>query len=302
MLRDHVGRYWNADRIVPVAECHAGNGDCSAAVAAMDREEWSNVTDSSDLATREFVTIDLPPLGDGAWGLVMATRQSLVPTFLLYELLASLGTTASDWLAELERADTDTRLQTYEMARALGGIELEVEQEDGTWHRRATVIETGPLASDVRVVTLPDPTPRSRVRLRFARGAWRIDYLAFARLAGRTLVTELWPDSVRTDGARNPAAHDQLLDSTLQLTTVAGEDHELFFTLPEDPATVELFLESQGYYLEWMREEWIADEDLAQAARFFRSPRRVLRDLAPEFKAIEATMEDLFWSSRYVKP
>ncbi len=65
---------------------------------------------------------------------------------------------------------------------------------------------------------------------------------------------------------------------------------------------MELFLESQGYYLEWMREEWIADEDLAQAARFFRSPRRVLRDLAPEFKAIEATMEDLFWSSRYVKP
>ena len=51
-----------------------------------------------------------------------------------------------------------------------------------------------------------------------------------------------------------------------------------------------------------MRDEWGAGEDLPRAALLFRSPRRALRLLAPEFKRSEPEMEDVFWRSRHVRP
>ena len=63
----------------------------------------------------------------------------------------------------------------------------------------------------------------------------------------------------------------------------------------------ELFLESRGYYLEWVRKEWLADENPALAAMMLINPERALHVLAPDFKKIEPEMEEVFWSSRYEK-
>ena len=63
----------------------------------------------------------------------------------------------------------------------------------------------------------------------------------------------------------------------------------------------ELFLESRGYYLEWIRDEWVADEDLSRATMIFLNPELALRKLAPEFKQVEAEIEELFWNSRYAQ-
>ena len=71
------------------------------------------------------------------------------------------------------------------------------------------------------------------------------------------------------------------------------------FELPDAPERLELFLESRGYYLEWMRKEWEREQNLPRAALLFADPERALRELAPEFKAREPQLEDLFWRSRF---
>ena len=43
-----------------------------------------------------------------------------------------------------------------------------------------------------------------------------------------------------------------------------------------------------------MREEWLAEEDLARAIRSFVDPARTLREVAPDFKRYESKMEALF--------
>ncbi|PYQ27780.1 MAG: hypothetical protein DMF57_18075, partial [Acidobacteria bacterium] len=68
---------------------------------------------------------------------------------------------------------------------------------------------------------------------------------------------------------------------------------------PADFANQELFLESRGYYLEWMREEWMHEESRVRATMMFLMPHLALRVLAPEFKKIEPQMESRFWNSRY---
>jgi hypothetical protein len=66
----------------------------------------------------------------------------------------------------------------------------------------------------------------------------------------------------------------------------------------EQNAPRELFLESTGYYYEWMRQEWLPEENAAKAAQFLYAPATALRILAPLFKAREAGMDSVFWRSR----
>ena len=70
----------------------------------------------------------------------------------------------------------------------------------------------------------------------------------------------------------------------------------------DDPAVrfgLRDFLETRGYYLEWMRSEWLAEEDRRMAAGMFLDPAGSLRRLAPAFKAAEPALEASFWGSKY---
>jgi hypothetical protein len=53
-------------------------------------------------------------------------------------------------------------------------------------------------------------------------------------------------------------------------------------------------LASTGYYLKWMREEWLQDESAANLALLLYQPELMLRRLAPRFKKVEPHMEELF--------
>ena len=93
-----------------------------------------------------------------------------------------------------------------------------------------------------------------------------------------------------------------LTDPNAILTTLLGDTYTLIYRLPKDFDSYELFLESRGYYLEWIRKEWLADESPERVAMMLFNPERALRLLASEFKKVEADMEKIFWSSRYEKP
>ncbi len=83
------------------------------------------------------------------------------------------------------------------------------------------------------------------------------------------------------------------------MSTLPGDEYTLVYPLPGLESDYEFFLESRGYYLEWMRAEWIAEENPLRAAQLFLDPASALKTMAPEFKQVEADMERVFWSSRY---
>ena len=86
------------------------------------------------------------------------------------------------------------------------------------------------------------------------------------------------------------------------LVTFPGDSYFLNYTLPADFNDYELFIESQGYYLEWMRDEWLGEENPAKVYQMIFNSKQYYKDLAPQFKQIEAEMEETFWSSKYVLP
>jgi hypothetical protein len=85
------------------------------------------------------------------------------------------------------------------------------------------------------------------------------------------------------------------------LVTLPGDSYTLLYDLPDNFRDYELFLDSRGYYLEWIRSEWLKEENLAEAMMIFRRPAAFLKAAAPAYKAVEPEMEKTFWSSKYVR-
>ena len=282
--------------------CRAPEGDCTGALRAFDGVERSSRADSNDLATRETLDLTFAHPPAGRRGLVVAARQTLMTTYLVYQALAFMGHAATEWLAGLERGGAPAVAAAGGMGNALGWIEVLTQDEHGEWVVAGVTGETGPIATDVKVVPLPGTgTGPLHVRLRLTQGDWRLDWVALASLGPEVQPVRLDPVHVTRAGVPDEAARQLLLDSSKVLTTLPGDAYTLTYRLPEDFADYELFLDSRGYYLEWMRSEWLAEEDHARAMQLLLDPHAALRALAPAYKRQEAGMDSVFWRSRYAR-
>lgn len=311
------GTFRPATRITAPAQCASASGNCRAHVRVLDEAEWSSRTDSTDLGAREKIelTFAANELGidrtrPASIGLVLGGRNTLVSTFLFYQALAFAGSRAGEMLAAIERGTKDDLPPIFGVLREMATIHVQVSQGDGPWQAVGAYSEAGPIATDVRVLPIalsPGAGP-IRVRLDLARGFWRLNQISMARLGDPVTPTTLEPLSVKhvmtstinpTSGAEiNPLA--LLNDAEHYLITYPGDEYALHFALParEKNAARELFLESTGYYYEWMRQEWLPEENAAKAAQLLYAPATALRALAPVFKAREAGMDSVFWRSR----
>lgn len=294
-----AGEFQRGRLLSPPSRCNGPDGDCRLALLAFDGSERSSLADSTDLAAREQVELEFADVPEGPLGLVLARRQTLLSTYLFYQALAYMGRSAVTWLATLERGGVDHAKHAGAIGRALGGIEVFVRGEDGAWLKAGEDSETGPLAADVRMLPLPKASEKPlRVRLRMTRGLWRLDWVALAALAGGVEPIRLRPVTVERSG---PNGTETVAPGST-LTTTPGDEYVFHFQLPETGGPYELFLESRGYYLEWMRSAWLAEEDPGRAAMMLAQPDLALRLLAPGFKAQEPGMERAFWGSRYAHP
>ncbi len=302
VIADQQGSLWQAVSITPVRRCEAAEGDCTAAVRSMDASERFSRTDGHDLATREEVALDFDvPAGDGQLALVIGARQTFLSTFLFYQALAFMGTTATERLAELERGDAELSERARALDRVLGNIEVQARGAGGDWATVGEIGETGPIATDVKLVRLPDGVDARSLRLRLTRGHWRLGWIALARVPGPATAHRVRPSAVRRVRGRfaDAEALSRLRRPDRQLLTFPGDEYAIDYELPVPPARAELLLDAKGYYLEWMRTEWMKDESPVAAALLLYAPRQAMVILAPRFAAMEPNMERMFWESRY---
>jgi len=299
VLADAQGRFQRASWMRGPDECRAEEGDCREALAALDGEERSSLADSADLAARETLDFTVNEWPGGEAGVAIAARQSLLSTFLFYQMLSYMGSQAPAWFARLE---TQGPPPNGTPADYLGGIEVLQMNAEGIWQPVGEMREHGPLAVDRQVLGLGHlPAGKVHLRLRLAKGNWRLDQVALVKLEGNINPIRLEPRRVVNQGKPDGAALANLNNPEGYLLQMPGDSRKIAFDLPAHPKGWEVFLESRGYYWEWMREEWLKEENPELAARMVFDPAESLRDLAPRFKQTEAGMEKVFWSSRYAR-
>jgi hypothetical protein len=235
-------------------------------------------------------------------GLVISARQTLLTTFLFYQTMAYLGRSGGDFLAALERGGTQNAPQVMGMARALGGIDASVADGDGPWTSIGSFNEAGPIAGDVRILPFEsDGRAPIRVRLRQAKGHWRLGWVALARVGEPVTPQVIEAAAVTREGRPDPVALARVRGLDGHLATMPGDAYRISFDLPQPGPELELFLETEGYYYEWMRTEWLPEENPLMAALALGSPERALRLLAGPFKERESRLEAAFWASRFRK-
>jgi hypothetical protein len=290
-------RFWAAQELIVPVSARGSEGDCLDLVARDDARERFSEADSTDLRAAEFIELDFGRAAGGSAGIVIECRQTLLTTYLLYQTFAYMGSDAGRWMAELERGNVsigDGFLTDY-----LGCIDVQVADSTGAFVNAGSVCEYGPIATDTHVVPLDESLRgATRVRLLMTRGNWRIDHVALAALDEAASPVLVRPSRVLRDGAVDSGALAALLDSARVLTTLPGDSYTLRYTIP-GTGEYDLFLDAQGYYLEWIRQEWMKEENPAALAEMFVTPDRAMKRLAPEFKRVESTMEASFWSSKY---
>jgi hypothetical protein len=287
------------DRQAP-SRCRAPAGDCLEQVVASDEREYSSSVSSEDLAARELIELEFPAaLAGRELALVVRARSTLLDTFLFYQGLAYMGAEAPRWILKADREGADgpfvKLLQGFD--RALGDVEIEL-WTGARWQGVGRFREYGPIARETQVIALPrvsgsDPI---RVRLSLTRGRWKLDQLSLGERVGSLEAVSLAPIALAHDGVPDPAGLATLLDPDGRLLSYPGDVWTLGYELPSGPQS--LFLAAEGFYWEWIREEWLAEQSVLEAARFFADPHATLRRLAPVFAAMESELEPVFWQTR----
>lgn len=289
--------FWAATQRIAPSACRGAAGECTQAVVAADDAEYHAPTDPDDLGKRERLAVSFPA-SRGHRGLLIRARHSLVSTYVFYQLLAYMGWSAGEFLMRLERGGEDASGLYRKLSDALGAIEVEVKTPGRGWVKAGKFWEVGPIAKETQVVALPDDAPEANLEVRVAlsQGAWKIDQLAVVELGAKLEATRVKPASITSRDGVERDALAALGDPARHWLTFPGSEYALHFDVPRGPH--ELFLESRGYYYEWIRREWLRETDPSAAVGMLRDPEGALKRLARGFKSLEPGVENIFLNSR----
>ncbi len=252
-------------------------------------DERLQTVSHDDFGDSLILTFDTP--GDGQGALVLRLRNSLLNTVLLYDvMLAGQGFRALDWMGK----DLTQLLDRWELARWYRntmGLHVAVLVGD-RWKEVASFDDTGPIAWKDIAVTLPRTRNKTTtVRLSFVSDNWRIDHAALATLA-RVAEYQQVPLQQITDAldARHHAAErDLAADDDRYVITQPGDHMRFAFDADVLRADSQhtFFLSARGYYIEWMRSDWLktttaaafepGDDAIVSALGRWRSQRDTLR-------------------------
>lgn len=294
---DENGKPLTVGRMIAPTNARDLNGhDILPEVVSKDDEFWSagdarfeNISTENVLDHLDF-EFDVAP-GDEDIALVLRMRNSLLSTVLFYDvMLKQQNFQALEWMgSDLNRFANKAELGLW--YRKQMGATVSV-WKNGRYRKVARIGDQGPIAWSERAVRLPTHGgEKLKVRLSFVADAWRIDQIAVAENAHRAQSR-----TVPVAGVSGPEGDRDDIPRFL-----AKSDEEYLITKPQDwlklsfdVGTVDqgkeraFFLASEGYYMEWMRADWLkhekaqtfvpGDEALLQAIAIWADTRVEMRE------------------------
>ena len=252
--------------VAPVSALDQDGRNILPEVVSADDRAWSAA--SSRLAhvdTRDFHdSLDFEfsvPKESGDLALVLRVRNSMLNTVLLYDvMLKEQGFAALDWMGH-DLIHLGNRAELGLWYRKHMGMTISIWR-DGKFQDVGRIGDQGPIAWAERAFVLDAPRGESvKVRLTFVADNWRIDQVALAIDAERGKARTIPVATATSLNEDRPDIPEYLAQSDeTYLITRPGESVQLGFDVGESTQSRTFFLASGGYYMEWMRSEWLAEE------------------------------------------
>lgn len=293
--------FYVSDRIYPLKQAIAQEGDITNLLSKNDKQEWVSLTDKNDLRTKEEVLLDFGEINSQELhGLEVSFRQTFLSTYLFYSIMGYMGNEVGSFYAKIE-TDKNVRNFVGSLHNELGGIDVYVwNEKNNAWNYQDSFNEKGPIAFNDLIMPLKieDNYQHLKIKLRISKGSWKLDYATLVSLKNEVKPFLISANRIMKKGIEDKVAIANLNNPQKYLVTMPGDVYKLSFELPTATADYELFLSTKGYYLEWMRDHWIKDQNLFKLKGMYDNPRRYLKKEAREYKLYESQMNDLFWGSR----
>lgn len=253
--------------IPPVAAVDQDGRDILSMLHSEDQHAWSATDErlarvtEADYTDHLYLEFDVPAeVEDPA--LILRMRNSMLNTELFYgAMLEDQGFAALDWMGkDLKRLPGGMRTALW--FRNNMGMDVEV-WSDGRYRKAGHIMDQGPIAWAERALRLRNVESEDgklKLRLSFVADNWRIDQVSLA-LESEVGSTRIVPvsevesqDGIRPEIPAFLAAADKeyLINrptDRLQLHFDTGAE--------ESGKTRSFFLASNGYYIEWMRADWL---------------------------------------------
>jgi len=289
--------------IEPVSAVDQYDRDIMAEVTAADGRAWSatsnrmaNVSpeDYHDSLDFEFKV----PENSGEIALVLKMRNSMLNTVLLYDvMLKGQSFAALDWMGH-DLNHLGNRAEMGLWYREEMGMTVSVWR-DGEFRKVGKIGDQGPIAWSERAFSLDAPEGDAvRVRLSFVADNWRIDQVALAVDTERGKVRTIPVTTAKTPEKGRPDIPEYLADADeTYLITRPGESVQIGFDVGASKQSRTFFLASEGYYMEWMRSDWLTEEHrrkfeptvdaLMQSLELYAQKRDTYRE---QFEAIKVSV------------
>jgi hypothetical protein len=275
-------------------------GDITSLLLNDDRNERFSLSDKDNLKSSEEIILTFDSVSNlKKPGLLINFRQTLMTTYFIYSSMGYMGEWVGDAYAIMEAGKIE-RKSNKKFYEELGDIDVYVWSESkNTWIFQGGWYETGPIAVNKQLLPLKTENNSNSLKLKLVmnRGLWRIDYLALINIKAQVKPIEIEPDEIINRGHKDDKALAMIKDPGKYLISMPGDEYTFHFEFPEEE-NYELFLYSKGYYLEWMRNDWIKDKDLPKLRLLVKNPDKYFRKQAAEYKTYETIMEQLFWNSK----
>jgi hypothetical protein len=283
---------------IPVRARDSEGRDVSADLAVVD-ERTSRSSDARLEGLVDWIDVTAPaPAGADSVAIVFHLRNSPLTTILLYEvMLAPAGAVSVDWVGrDLGRVGDALELGQWYASRM--GLRVAV-REGSVYHPAGGFGDVGPLAWEEVAVVVPVLEADSvRARVSFAPDAWRIDRIEIGleprRPASRVVALD---EVIGADGVSDGEALSRLSAADERyVETRPGEQFRIRFRVAPHEGERTLLIASQGYYVEWIRSQWVRS-----AARngVFRPSDEALREALLRWRAARDDYEPRFQRTRF---
>jgi len=291
----------------PVRAVSLNGREILGSILGRDAEAYeSDDNTTSDLlprGKRDYVECEFEnSSGSSAMTIVLRGRNTLQNTVLLYDvMMRNQGPLVTEWVRKVnENPLYSWRL--YRWYREHSGIRVFVER-DGQFVEAGRIPDTGPIAWKETAVQVPvDPGSR-RVRLRFSflPESWAIDWIGYDEQAFEASgFAHLSPVAATNNRGMENKENVQSLqgDDDDYLVTGPGTAVELSFVVPTHVEGMRtLFVRSKGYYIEWIRGEWLkARDDLIVFD--ISNPGKISKDLADLWHQKRAAIKEDFYAHK----
>lgn len=293
-------KFFTADAMVKPSVVSDGQIDITNKVLHAEGDEWFSLADERNMSSKQDLIAEFDvPASSVELGLSIYFRQTLMTTYLIYSALQYMGDEVSDVFAMIESQPELRSSLNKGIHGELGEIEVWLwNKKNDKWELQGNVYETGPIAINKQIVPFSSVADgKTKVKLRLNRGLWRIDQLSLAVGMKEVEAIEIKPSKVFYKGAKDASALRQLTNPEKQLLSMPGDEFRLVYQMP-DASDYALYLSSRGYYIQWMRDNWVNMKDMRKLRLMITQPATYLRNEAAAYKSYEAAMEDAFWTSR----